>query len=115
MLALCAAGLLDATDASVDRAGSWIDEWLPCRCCVYEATVELDDGRDLSWPMDGNCLSSNMAGGVLRAGRSNTCRIEGLRKQSVAWGLGRIEVASAEAVMYIRIEKRVALLEVDVY
>jgi hypothetical protein len=114
LLALCAAGLFDATDASVERAGSWIDEWLPCRCCVYEATVELEDGRDMSWPMDGSCLSSIMAGGVLRAGRSNTCRIEGLRKQSAARGLGRIEVASAEAVMNIRIEKRVALLE-DIY
>ncbi|KAH7385272.1 hypothetical protein DE146DRAFT_666645 [Phaeosphaeria sp. MPI-PUGE-AT-0046c] len=62
--------------------------------------------------MDGNCLSSIMAGGVLRAGRSKTCRIDGLRKQSMAWGLGRMEVASAEAVIGIRIEKRVALLEV---
>lgn len=115
LLALCAAGLFDATDASVDRAGSWIDEWLPCRCRVYEATVELEDGRDMSWPMEGNCLSSTMAGGVLRAGRSNTCSIEGLRKQSAAWGLGRIEVASAEAVMNIIIEKRVALLEVNAY
>ncbi|KAH8725588.1 hypothetical protein GQ44DRAFT_564041, partial [Phaeosphaeriaceae sp. PMI808] len=53
----------------------------------------------MSWPMDGSCLSSIMAGGVLRAGRSKTCRMDGLRKQSVAWGLGRIEVASAEAVM----------------
>jgi hypothetical protein len=102
LLALCAAGLFDATDASVDRAGSWIDEWLPCRCRVYEATVELEDGRDMSWPMNGSCLSSVIAGGVLRAGRSNTCSIEGLRKQSAAWGLGRIEVASAEAVMNIR-------------
>jgi hypothetical protein len=84
LLAPCAAGLFDATDASVERAGSWIDEWLPCRCGVYEATVELEDGRDMSWPMDGSCLSSIMAGGVLRAGRSNTCRIEGLRKQSMA-------------------------------
>jgi hypothetical protein len=84
LLVLCAGGLFDATDASVDRAGSWIEEWLPCRCCVYEATVELDDGRDMSWPMDGNCLSSKVAGGVLRAGRSKTCRIDGLRKQSVA-------------------------------
>lgn len=49
------------------------------------------------------------------AGRSNACSIDGLRKQSVACGLGRIEVASAEAVMVIRIEKRVALLEVRVY
>jgi hypothetical protein len=46
--------------------------------------VELDEGRDLSWPMDGSCLSSIVAGGVLRAGRSNTCSIDGLRKQSRA-------------------------------
>jgi hypothetical protein len=110
LLVWCAAGLFDATDASVDRAGSWIDEWLPCRCCVYEATVELEDGRDMSWPMDGSCLSSYMAGGVLRAGKSKACSIDGLRKQSLARGLGRIEVASAEAVMIIRNEKRVAPL-----
>jgi hypothetical protein len=102
LLERCAGGLFDATDASVDRAGSWIDEWLPCRCCVYEATVELEDGRDRSWPMDGSCLSSYIAGGVLMAGRSKACSIDGLRKQSLARGLGRIEVASAEAVMNIR-------------
>jgi hypothetical protein len=78
---------------------------------VYEATVELEDGRDMSWPMDGSCLSSIIAGGVLIAGKSKTCKIDGLRKQSVACGLGRIEVASAEAVMGIKIEKRNALLE----
>jgi hypothetical protein len=49
------------------------------------------------------------------AGRSKACSIDGLRKQSVACGLGRIEVASAEAVVIIRIEKRVALLEFRVY
>lgn len=69
---LFAVGLVDASDASVDRAGSWIEELLPWRCCVYEATVELDEGRDMSWPMDGNCLSSFVAGGVLMAGRSKT-------------------------------------------
>jgi len=41
-------GLVDATEASVDKAGSWIDELLPCRCSVYDATVELDEGRDMS-------------------------------------------------------------------
>jgi hypothetical protein len=34
LLVWCAAGLVDATDASVDKAGNWIDEWLPCCCCV---------------------------------------------------------------------------------
>jgi hypothetical protein len=38
----------------------------------------------------------------LMAGRSKACSIDGLRKQSLARGLGRIEVASAEAVMNIR-------------
>ncbi|KAF1912827.1 hypothetical protein BDU57DRAFT_456996, partial [Ampelomyces quisqualis] len=66
----------------------------------------------LSWLMDGNCLSSTRAGGVLRAGKSKACNIDGLRKQSAAWGLGRIEVASAEAVVGMRSEKRVALLDV---
>jgi len=82
---------------------------------VYEATVELEDGLDISWPMDGSCLSSTVAGGVLMAGRSNTCKIDGLRKQSMAWGRGRIEVASAEAVMDIKTEKRVALLVCEYY
>lgn len=78
------AGLVGANEASVDSAGSWMDALLPCRCCVYEATVELDDGREMSWPMDGSCLSSFVAGGVLMAGRSKTCKMDGLRKQSVA-------------------------------
>jgi len=65
---------------------------------VYEATVELEDGRDISWPIDGS-LSSKLVVGVLKAGRSKTCRIEGLRNESSTWGRGRIEVASAEAVM----------------
>jgi hypothetical protein len=65
-----------------------------------EATVEADDGRDISWPIDGReGLLSNVVA-VLKAGRSNTCRIDGLRNESRACGLGRIEVASAEAVMY---------------
>jgi hypothetical protein len=34
-----------------------------------------------------------------KAGRSKTCRIEGLRNESTTWGRGRMEVASAEAVM----------------
>jgi hypothetical protein len=84
---------------------------LPCLCWVKEATVELDDGRDMSWPMDGSLSSNGGVGGVLKAGRSNTCSIDGRRNDSLAWGLGRIEVASAEAVMNIRVEKRVALLE----
>lgn len=77
-------GLVDATEASVDRAGNWIDALLPCRCCVYEPTVELDDGRDMSWPMDGSLSSRKAEDGVLKAGRSKTCRIEGLRKESLA-------------------------------
>jgi hypothetical protein len=66
---------------------------------VYEATVELEDGRDISWPIDGSLSSKLAVIGVLKAGRSKTCRIEGLRNESSTWGRGRIEVASAEAVM----------------
>ena len=85
--------------ASVDSAGSWIDAWLPWRWFVNEATVEVDDGREMSWPMDGRgCLSSN-ADAVLKAGRSNTCRMDGRRNASVAWGRGRMDVANAEAVV----------------
>lgn len=98
-LLLFAAGLLDATDASVDSAGSWIEALLPCCCAVYEATVELDDGRELSWPMDGSLSSKGVVEGVLKAGSSKACRMEGRRNVSLAWGLGRIEVASAEAVV----------------
>lgn len=73
---------MDAAEASVASEGSWIEALLPLRCCVWEATVELDEGRDMSWPMDGS-LSSSLAGGdVLKAGRSKTCRIEGLRNES---------------------------------
>ena len=114
LLWLFAVGLLEATDASVDRAGSWMEALLPWRCCVYEATVELDEGRDMSWPMDGS-LSSRLTGdGVLRAGRSNTCSIDGRRKESLTKGRGRIEVASAEAVMNAWVEKRDAPLVVVV-
>jgi hypothetical protein len=53
----------------------------------------------MSWPMDGS-LSSRLVGDVvLKAGRSKTCRIDGLRKESSTWGRGRIAVASAEAVV----------------
>jgi hypothetical protein len=67
---------------------------------VYEATVELEEGRDISWPMDGSLSSKLDVVGILKAGRSKACRIEGLRNVSSTWGRGRIEVASAEAVMY---------------
>jgi hypothetical protein len=96
-----AAGQLEAAEASVASEGSWIDEaLLPCLCCVYDATVELDDGRDISWPIDGSLSSKLLAvvGGVLKAGgRSKTCRIEGRRKESSTWGRGRMDV---EAVVY---------------
>jgi hypothetical protein len=98
LLFMFAAGQFDAAEASVASEGSWIEALLPCRCWVYEATVELEDGRDISWPIDGS-LSSKLVVGVLKAGRSKTCRIEGLRNESSTWGRGRIEVASAEAVM----------------
>src|SRR5690349_21049251 len=39
LLCVVPVGLVDATEASVDKAGSWIDELLPCRCSVYDATV----------------------------------------------------------------------------
>jgi len=63
--------------------------------------------------MAGSLSSKGVVGGVLRAGRSKACSIDGRRKESLAWGRGRIDVASAEAVMELRAEKRVALL-VDV-
>lgn len=98
-------GFDDASDARVDSAGSWIDALLPWRGCV-DATVELlDDGRDISRPtssglIDGSVLVSNAGGEVvLIAGRSNACSIDGRRNVSWACGRGRIEVASAEAVM----------------
>lgn len=102
LLAKFAVGQLDAAEASVAREGSWIEALLPLCCCCWwcggEATVELDEGRDISWPMDGS-LSSRLGGDVLKAGRSKTCRIDGLRKESSTWGRGRIAVASAEAVV----------------
>ncbi|ORY18582.1 hypothetical protein BCR34DRAFT_473294 [Clohesyomyces aquaticus] len=74
--------------------------WLPCRCCVNEATVDVEDGRDISWPIEGSGGLSSSVDAVLKAGRSNACSIEGRRKDSWAVGRGRIEVASAEAVVY---------------
>jgi hypothetical protein len=71
---------------------------------VYEATVELEEGRDISWPIDGSLSSKLAVVGVLKAGRSKACRIEGLRNESSTWGRGRIEV---EAVVGIKVEKRV--------
>ncbi|KAF2684112.1 hypothetical protein K458DRAFT_303194, partial [Lentithecium fluviatile CBS 122367] len=54
----------------------------------------------ISWPIDGReGLSSNVVA-VLKAGRSNACRMDGLRNESRACGRGSSEVASAEAVMY---------------
>jgi len=108
-------------DASVDSAGSWSDALLPCRCsggceCENDATVEqLDDGREMSRPtssglIDGSVVRSNAGGEVvLIAGRSKACSIDGRRNVSWAWGRGRIEVASAEAVVEVG-EKRGALL-----
>ena len=100
-------------DASVDSAGSWSDALLPCRCsggceCESDATVEqLDDGRDMSRPtssglIDGSVVRSNAGGEVvLIAGRSKACSIDGRRNVSWACGRGRIEVASAEAVVEV--------------
>ncbi|KAF2279166.1 uncharacterized protein EI97DRAFT_364180, partial [Westerdykella ornata] len=51
------------------------------------------------WPMDGSGSLSSSADDVLKAGRSSTCRIDGLRNESRAWGRGRIEVVRADAVM----------------
>lgn len=51
---------------------------------MYEPTVELDEGREMSWPMDGSLSSRKVDDGVLKAGRSKTCRIEGLRNESLA-------------------------------
>jgi hypothetical protein len=99
LLFMFAAGQFDAAEASVASEGSWIEALLPWRCWVYEATVELEDGRDMSWPIDGSLSSKLAVVGVLKAGRSKTCRIDGLRNESSTWGRGRMEVASAEAVM----------------
>ncbi|KAF2629140.1 hypothetical protein BU25DRAFT_306036, partial [Macroventuria anomochaeta] len=50
--------------------------------------------------IDGSVSWSNAGGDVvLIAGRSKACSIEGLRNVSWARGRGRIEVASAEAVV----------------
>lgn len=96
-----AAGVLDATEASVDSAGSWIPA---CLCGAEEAVVELDEGREMSWLIDGRgVLSWNAADGVLSAGSSNASR-EDMRK---AWGRGKTVVASVAAVMDIGVEKRV--------
>jgi hypothetical protein len=83
-----------------------------CGCWVNEATVELDDGRDvsrqpMSAPIDGRSLSSGVGGDtVLKAARLKTCSIEGRRKESLAWGRGRIEVARVEAVVLAERETR---------
>jgi hypothetical protein len=63
--------------------------------------VDVDEGRDISWPIDGRVGCSSRCGdAVLNAGRSNTCSIDGLRNEdSGACGRGRIAVASAEAVV----------------
>jgi len=51
---------------------------------VYDATVEPDEGRELSCRIDGS-LSSNKAGeGEGKAGSSKAGRIEGRRKASLA-------------------------------
>jgi hypothetical protein len=99
LLFMFATGQFDAAEASVASEGSWIEALLPWRCWVYEATVELEDGRDISWPIDGSLSSKLAVVGVLKAGRSKTCKIDGLRNESSTWGRGRMEVASAEAVM----------------
>lgn len=100
-LSLLAVRSLCATEASVDSAGSWMEAWLPWRCCGNEeATLEVDDGRDISWPMDGSEGLLSSVDAVLNEGRSNACRIDGLRNDSEACGRGRMEVASAEAVVY---------------
>jgi hypothetical protein len=99
LLFMFATGQFDAAEASVANEGSWIEALLPWRCWVYEATVELEDGRDISWPIDGSLSSKLAVVGVLKAGRSKTCKIDGLRNESSTWGRGRMEVASAEAVM----------------
>jgi hypothetical protein len=104
---LAAAGPGAATDASAERAGSWTEAWLPCRWLVEkEAIVDVEDGREMSWPIDGREGLSSNVGAVLKAGRSNACRIEGRRNVSLAWGRGSTDVASvAEAVPY-QSEKR---------
>ncbi|KAF1838907.1 hypothetical protein BDW02DRAFT_487976 [Decorospora gaudefroyi] len=53
----------------------------------------------MSWPMDGSLSSKFAVVGVLKAGRSKACKIDGRRNVSSTWGRGRIAVASAEAVV----------------
>ncbi|KAF1940036.1 hypothetical protein EJ02DRAFT_241313 [Clathrospora elynae] len=77
LLFMFAAGQLEAAEASVASEGSWIEALLPWRCCLYEATVELEEGRDMSWRIDGSLSSKLAVVGVLKAGRSNTCSLEG--------------------------------------
>jgi hypothetical protein len=61
----------------------------------------------MSAPIDGSSLSSSVGGdSVRKAARLKTCSIEGRRKESLAWGRGRIEVASAEAVLFAGRETR---------
>lgn len=98
LLSWSCAGLVDASDARVESAGSCSDALLPCRCsgwCVNDATVELlDDGREMSRPassrptssglIEGSVLRSNAGGDVvLIEGRSKACSIDGLR--NVSW------------------------------
>jgi hypothetical protein len=49
--------------------------------------------------MDGSEGLSSSEDAVLKAGRSSTCRMDGLRNESRAVGRGRMVVASAEAVV----------------
>lgn len=62
--------------------------------------LEVEDGREISWPRDRSGGLSSSVDAVLKAGRSSTCNIDALRNESRACGRGRIEVARAEAVMY---------------
>jgi hypothetical protein len=92
-LSCSCAGLVDASEARVESAGSCNDALLPCRCsgwCENDATVELlDDGRDMSRPtssglIEGSVLRSNAGGEVvLIEGRSKACSIDGRR--NVSW------------------------------
>ncbi|KAF2800933.1 hypothetical protein K505DRAFT_227537, partial [Melanomma pulvis-pyrius CBS 109.77] len=54
----------------------------------------------ISWPIDGNEGLSSRVDASLKAGRSSACRIDGRRNDSRAVGRGRIDVASAKAVVY---------------
>jgi hypothetical protein len=92
--------LVEATTASVDSAGSCIELPLPCRCCENEATVDAEEGRGISKPIDGRDSFSSSEDAILKAGKSRACSIDGLRNESRAWGRGRMDVASAKAVVY---------------